>query len=153
MNKRYVVRLSKEEREQLLGMVRVGRAAAYRLLWARILLKVDEGEHGPNLSDVETAEALETTVRTVERVRRRLVEEGLEAALTRKRRETPPRQLILDGRAEAQLVATCCSQPPAGRVRWTLCLLADRLVQLEVVESVSRETVRRTLKKTSLSLG
>jgi transposase len=153
MNKRYIVRLSKEEREQLLAMVRVGKAAAYRLLWARILLKVDEGEKGPSLSDAEAAEALETTARTVERVRRRLVEEGLEAALTRKRRETPPRQPVLDGRAEARLVATCCSEPPAGRVRWTLRLLANRLVQLDVVESVSRETVRRTLKKTNLSLG
>jgi transposase len=153
MNKRYLVRLSKEEREQLLVMVRVGKAAAHRLLWARILLKVDEGEEGPNLSDAEAAEALETTARTVERLRRRLVEEGLEAALTRKRRETPPRRFILDGRAEARLVATCCSEPPAGRARWTLRLLADRLVELNVVESVSRDTVRRTLKKTNLSLG
>ena len=152
MNKRYVVRLSKEEREQLLVMVHVGKAAAYRLLWARILLKVDEGEKGPSLSDAEAAEALETTARTVERLRRRLVEEGLEAALTRKRRETPPRQPVFDGRSEARLVATCCSEPPAGRVRWTLRLLADRLVRLDVVESVSRETVRRTLKKTNLSL-
>jgi transposase len=153
MNKRYVVRLTREERGGLLGLVRVGKAAAFRLLWARILLKVDQGEDGPGLSDEETAQALETTARTVERLRRRLVEEGMEAALSRKKRETPPRPPILDGQCEARLIATCCSEPPQGRGRWTVRLLADKLVELEVVESVSRETVRRTLKKTSLSLG
>jgi len=153
MNKRYIVRLSKEERKQLLAIIRVGKAAAYKLLWARILLKVDQGEGGTGLSDEETAAALETTRRTVERVRRRLVEEGLEAALTRKKRETPPRQPILDGAAEAQLVALCCSEAPRGRKRWTLRLLADKLVELEVVESISKDTVSRRLKKTSLSLG
>jgi transposase len=137
----------------LLGLVRVGKAAAFRLLWARILLKVDQGEDGPGLSDEETAQALETTARTVERLRRRLVEAGMEAALSRKKRETPPRPPILDGKCEAWLIATCCSEPPQGRGRWTVRLLADKLVELEVVEAVSRETVRRTLKKTSLSLG
>ena len=119
MNKKYVVRLSKEEREQLLTMIRVGKAAAYKLLWARVLLKVDQGEEGPGLSDEQTAEALETVPRTVERVRRRLVEEGLQAALTRKKRETAPRQPLLDGEAEARLVALCCSEPPQGRTRRT----------------------------------
>ena len=153
MNKRYIVRLSREERQEVLRMVRVGKAAAYKLLWARILLKVDEGEEGAGLSDEKTAEALETSRRTVERVRRRLVEEGLEAALTRKKRETPPRQPVLDGKGEAHLVAICCSQPPQGRNRWTLQLLADKLVELQVVESVSKDTVHRRLKKTNLSLG
>jgi len=153
MNKRYMVRLSKEEREQLRAMVRVGKAAAYKLLWARILLKVDEGEHGPGLSDEEAAQALETTARTVERLRRRLVEEGLEAALCRKKRDMPSRRPVLDGKAEAHLVALCCSEPPRGRKRWTVRLLADKLVELEVVERVSRETVRRRLKKMNLSLG
>ena len=153
MNKTHVVRLTEEEREQLLTMIRVGKAAAYKLLWARILLKVDQGEDGPGLSDAETAEALETSPRTVERVRQRLVEEGLDAALTRTKRQTPPRQPLLDGQAEARLVALCCSEPPRGRTRWTLRLLADKLVELEVVESISKDTVRRRLKKTNLSLG
>lgn len=153
MNKTYLVRLSEEERKQLLSLIRIGRTAAYKLLWARILLKVDQGGGGTGLSDEQTAEALETTRRTVERVRRRLVEEGLEAALTRKKRETPPRQPILDGASEAQLVALCCSEPPRGRKRWTLRLWADKLVELEVVESISKDTVSRRLKKTNLSLG
>jgi len=153
MNKRYVVRLTREERGELLALVRVGKSAAYKLLWARILLKVDQGKDGSGLSDEETAQALETTARTVERLRRRLVEEGIEAALSRKRRETVSRPPIFDGQCEARLIAMCCSEPPAGRGRWTVRLLADKLVELEVVESVSRETVRRTLKKTSLSLG
>ena len=153
MNKKYIVRLSEEERRDLLTMIRVGKAAAHKLLWARILLKVDQGEGRAWLSDEEAAEALETSRRTVERVRRRLVEEGLEAALTRKKRETPPRQPILDGASEAQLVALCCSEPPRGRTRWTLRLLADKLVELEVVEWISKDTVSRRLKKTNLSLG
>jgi hypothetical protein len=102
---------------------------------------------------METAQALETTARTVERLRCRLVEEGLKAALSRKKRETAPCAPILDGKGEARLIALCCSEPPAGRNRWTIRLLADKFVELAVVESVSRETVRRTLKKTNLSLG
>ncbi len=153
MNKKYIVRLSREERSELLTMIRVGKAAAHKLLWARILLKVDMGKGRAWLSDEEAAEALETSRRTVERVRRRLVEEGLEAALTRKKRETPPRQPILDGASEAQLVALCCSEPPRGRARWTLRLLADKLVELEVVQWISKDTVSRRLKKTNLSLG
>lgn len=153
MNKKYVVRLTGKEREELLGLIRVGKAAAYKLLWARILLKADQGEDGPALSDEEIAQALETTIRTVERLRQRLVEEGLEAALNRKKRETPPRAPVLDGKCEARLIAMSCSEPPKGRARWTVRLLADKLVELEVVESVSRETVRRTLKKTNSSPG
>jgi len=153
MNKKYIVRLSKEEQRELLTMIRVGKAAAHKLLWARVLLKVDQGEGRAWLSDKDAAEALETSRRTVERVRRRLVEEGLEAALTRKKRETPPRQPILDGASEAQLVALCCSEPPRGRARWTLRLLADKLVELEVVQWISKDTVSRRLKKTNLSLG
>jgi transposase len=152
MNKRYIVRLTPEEREQLRRLVRVGKAAAYRLLWARILLLVDVGKETP-LSDEEAAHALETTARTVERVRRRFVEEGLEAALQQKKRDTSSTVPLLDGEAEARLIALCCSAPPQGRSRWTLRLLADKLVELEVVEAVSHETVRRTLKKTNLSLG
>jgi transposase len=152
MNKQYIVRLTKDERDQLLAMVRVGRDMAYRRLWARILLKVDEGAYGPSLSDGEAAEALETTVRTVERLRIRFVEEGLEAALSRKRRRIPPRQAALDDPAIARLIAVCCSEPPAGHVRWTLRLLADQLMRQDVVKSVSRETIRRTLKRAKLRL-
>ena len=147
MNKRYVVRLTRKEREELLGLIRVGKAAAYRLLWARILLKADQGEDGPGLSDEDIAQGLETTTRTVERLRQRLVEEGLEAALNRKKRQTPSRPPVLDGKREAHLIAISCSEPPEGRSRWTVRLLADKLVELAVVESVSRETVRRALKK------
>jgi transposase len=153
MSKRYIVRLTPEERGQLRKLVRVGKAAAYRLLWARILLQVDEGKEGPALPDQQAAQSLETTARTVERLRRRFVEEGLEAALQQKKRDTSSTAPRLDGKAEARLVALCCSAPPQGRSRWTLRLLADKLVELEVVESVSHETVRRTLKKTNLSLG
>jgi transposase len=153
MNKRYVVRLACKEREELLGLIRVGKAAAYKLLWARILLKADQGVDGPALSDEGIAQALETTTRTVERLRQRLVEEGLDAAMNRKKRETPSRPPVLDGKSEAHLIAIGCSEPPQGRGRWTVRLLADKLVELEVVESVSRETVRRALKKMNLSLG
>ena len=153
MGKKYIVRLSEEERESLGTLIRVGKAAAHKLLCARILLKVDQGTEGPGLSDVETAQAVETSTRTVERVRQRLVEEGLEAVLTRKKRETGPRKPVLDGKAEARLVALCCSAPPEGRNRWTLRLLADKLVELEVVEAISGDTVRRALKKTNSNLG
>jgi transposase len=153
MNKRYIVRLTSEEREQLRRLVRIGKAAAYRLLWARILLLVDVEKETPALTDEEAARALETTARTVERVRRRFVEEGLEAALQQKKRDASSTTPVLDGEAEARLIALCCSAPPQGRSRWTLRLLADKLVELEVVETVSHETVRRTLKKTNLSLG
>lgn len=153
MNKVYIVRLTEDERGFLLNMIRVGKAAAYKMLWARILLKVDQGDGGPGLSDDETAQAFEVNRSTVERVRRRLVEEGFEAALSRKKRETPPRPPILDGASEAQLIALACSEPPRGRKRWTLTLLADKMVELEVVESISKDTVLRALKKTNLSLG
>lgn len=153
MNKVYIVRLTEDERGFLLNMIRVGKAAAYKMLWARILLKVDQGDGGPGLSDDETAQAFEVNRSTVERVRRRLVEEGFEAALSRKKRETPPRPPILDGASEAQLIALACSEPPRGRKRWTLTLLADKMVELEVVESISKDTVLRALKKTKLSLG
>jgi transposase len=153
MNKKYIVRLSSEEREQLLSLVKKGKIAARKQLRARILLHADQSELGPAACDEEIAGSLETSVRTVERLRQRLVEEGLPAALEDKRLDTPPRPPKLDGRQEAQLVALCCSQPPKGRARWTLRLLGSRLVELEVVDCISHETVRQVLKKTSLSLG
>ncbi len=147
MNKRYIVRLTGEEREELTALVSKGKAAARKLTRARMLLKADAD--GPAWTDERIAEALDVGRRTVENIRKRLVEEGLEAALNRKKRCRPPREKILDGEKEAKLIAVACSPPPEGRKRWTLRLLSDRLVELYIVEAISYETVRRTLKKTS----
>ena len=149
--KRYVVRLDDAERALLTDLVSTGAAAARALTHARILLKADVGPGGPGWPDRRIAEALETSVRTVERVREALVTEGLDAALWRRRPPARPRKL--DGAGEARLIALACSAPPAGRDRWTLRLLADRLVELEVVDAVCPETVRLTLKKTRSSPG
>ena len=146
--KRYVVRLADEERGHLEALVRRGRAHARKLLYARILLKTDASGEGPAWTDERIAEALETSPDTVARERRRFVEDGLEVALM-PRKPGRPRRRVLDGRAEARLVALSCSEPPEGRGSWTLRLLADRMVELGHVGAVSRETVRRTLKKTS----
>jgi transposase len=149
--KRYVVRLTEEQRRQLESLVRRGRAHSRRLLYARILLKADATtEGGPAWTDERIADALETSADTVARERRRFCEDGLEVALM-PRKPGRPRRRVLDGRAEARLVALACSEPPEGRASWTLRLLADRMVELGVVEGVSHETVRRTLKKTSSS--
>ena len=150
--KRYRVRLSAEEQEELKGLVSRGRAAAYKQTHARILLLVDEAQEGGAVKDEEIARVLKVGSATVERVRRRCVEEGVEAALGR-RQQLNRRPRKLDGEGEARLVAMACSQPPEGRAGWTLQLLADRLVQCEIVESISTETVRQTLKKTRSSLG
>jgi hypothetical protein len=147
MQKRYVVRLSQEECESLTELVSKGTAPAYKIKHAHILLKADA--NGPNWTDERIADAFGCHLGTVGLVRKRLVEGGLEAALERKQREFPPRERILDGKGEARLIALACSTPPDGRERWTLELLADRMVQLRVVEDISYETVRRTLKKTS----
>ena len=148
MYKRYVVRLTRQEREHLEALVRRGREHARSLLYARILLKTDASEGGPAWTDERIADALETSADTVARERRRFVEDGLEVALMAKK-PGRPRRRVLDGRAEAHLVALSCSEPPEGRGRWTLRLLADRMVDLGHVGTVSRETVRRTLKKPS----
>ena len=150
--KKYRVRLSAEEQEELKGLVSRGRAAAYRQTHARILLLVDEAQEGGALKDEEIARVLKVGSATVERVRRRCVEEGVEAALGR-RQQVNRRPRKLNGDGEARLVAMACSQPPEGRVGWTLQLLADRLVEWEIVDSISTETVRQTLKKTRSSLG
>jgi hypothetical protein len=149
MNKKYVVRLTSEERAQLQRLVSVGKAAARKILHARILLQADQGPDGPAWKDEQIAEGLSAHPRTIANVRQRLVEQGLEVALTRKKQERPSRQRTLDGEAEARLIALRCGEPPEGRTRWTLQLLADKLVELNVVEGVSYETVRRVLKKTS----
>jgi hypothetical protein len=146
--KRYGVRLSGEERQRIGTLLRRGRAHARSLLYGRILLKADASEGGPAWTDERIAEAMETSTDTVARERRRFVEDGLGVALMAKK-PGKPRRRVLDGRAEARLVALACSDPPEGRGSWTLRLLADRMVELGVVEGVSRETVRRTLKKTT----
>jgi transposase len=151
--KRYRVTLDSEERQGLCDLIAAGRAAVRKLTHARILLKADAAEGGPAWPDGRIAEALEVSTATVERVRRRFVEQGLEAALDRKRRERPAREIKLDGRAEARLIALACSAPPDGRAVWTMQLLADKLVELEVVASISDETVRTTLKKMRSSRG
>ena len=148
MRKRYLVTLTPDERERLTRMVSAGKASALSLVRARILLKADQAEGGPAWEDARIAEALEVGHRTVERVRQRFVERGLDAALARKPQDRPSVRRKLDGRAEARLIALACSAPPDGRAAWTLKLLAGRLVELEVVESVSYETVRQVLKKT-----
>lgn len=145
MKKRYVVRLSAEERQLLHGLVHRGREAAYRRKYAQVLLLVDEGEDGPSLIDREVAERVGFSRRSVEQIRERCVMDGLVSALERKKH--PPKLRKLDGEAEARLVSLACSGAPEGRARWTLQLLADRLVELEVVDCVSRECVRQVLKK------
>src|SRR6266849_4100486 len=147
--KLYRVKLTSEERAQLGELLSKGKAAARTLTHARILLKGDEGEAGPRLSDEAIAEALDVNRSTVERVRIRCVEDGFEAALRpRPSRQVHPRKL--DGVQEAHLVALACSPAPKGRARWSLRLLADKLVELEVVDDISYETVRQTLKKNEL---
>ena len=148
----YRVKLMPEERAHLQALLSKGKAAARTLTHARILLKADESVAGPRLSDDEIAEAVEVNRSTVERVRIRCVEEGVEAAL----RPRPSRQVHLrklDGVQEAHLVALACSPAPNGRDRWSLRLLADKLVELEIVDEISHETVRQTLKKTRSSRG
>ncbi len=147
--KKYVVTLTEEERQHLRALVAADKASAKKLAHARILLKADASPGGPNWPDERIAEALEVSTDTVGRVRQRFVEQGVEAALVRKPQARPSRERRLDGRAEARLIALACSPPPPGRAAWTLRLLADKLVELEIVDSVSYETVRRVLKKTS----
>jgi transposase len=152
MKKTYIVTLTPEERQMLQEMLSRGKAAARKLMHARILLKADVAAGGPGWNDAAIVEALEVGRATVERVRKEFVEEGLQAALERRK---PRRQYRrkLDGDGEAHLVALACQKPPEGRSRWTLRLLADRMVQLEYVDEISYQTVRRTLKKTNSSLG
>ena len=152
MAKRCRVTLEAEERERLRRLISAGKGAARRLTHARILLQADEAEGGPAWADRAIAEALSVSVPTVERVRQRFVEGGLEAALNPR----PSRRLYrrkLDGAGEAHLVALTCSAPPDGHERWTLRLLAGRMVALGHVASLSHETVREALKKTSSSRG
>ena len=149
--KKYVVRLSGEEREQLEMLIRKGKSPAGRILKARILLKADVSEAGEGWSDNRIIEALETSVSMVYRVRKQLVEEGFEAVLIRKQRAAPAVARIFDGEKEAKLIALACSKPPKGRVRWTLRLLENKVVELGIVDRASDSTIGRALKKTSSS--
>jgi len=145
MNKKYIVRLSDDERSYLTVLLRKGQAAAYKIRHAQILLKADV--RGPAWTDARIAESFSVRVHTVLNVRQRLVEQGLEAALTRKKQAHPSRTPRLDGEGAARLIALRCSAPPAGHARWTLRLLADQAVALDIVEAISPETGRQTLKK------
>ena len=147
MVKKYIVRFSDEERSLLREVVRKLKGTSQKVWRANILLKADAD--GPNWSDVKIAEALSCRTQTVENVRRRLVTEGLDAVLNRKKRETPPTPKILDGKQEADIIALRLGKPPAGFANWTLRLLAEQIVELEIADSISHETVRRTLKKTA----
>jgi len=151
MASKFIVKLTSEERTQLERMVSTGKRAAATLMHARILLKADAGD-GQAWENERIAEALETSTGTVHRVRQAFVDEGLEAALYRKK-PTGRQYRTLDGEGEARLVALACSTPPAGRVRWTMQLLADKLIALKIVDTISDDTVHRTLKKTNLSRG
>lgn len=144
---KYVVRLTEDERVKLNEVVNKGKAAAQKIKHANVLLKVDAD--GRAWSDVQAAEAFNCSLRTILSIRQRCVEMGLTGALDRKRRAHPPRERLLDGEGEAQLRRLACSSPPEGQARWTLTLLAERLVELNVVETISPQTVMRTLKKTS----
>ncbi len=149
--KKYSVELSREEREYLKRLASNGKNAAFRIHRANILLKSDQGKYGPSWKDEQIAEAFDCGIATIERLRRRCVELGLKEALEREQRG--PQQRMLDGDAEAVLVATACSDAPEGRSRWTVRLLADKLVELNVVDSCSHTTVHRAMKKTCLSHG
>jgi len=149
---KYVVRLTAEERAELEAMTRQRRIASDKQLRAKLLLHADDGELGPAWQDQQLIEAFGVSRSKIMRLRRQLVLEGLQAALSR-RTSTQPRRRKLDGEQEARLIAVACSAPPAGRAKWTLQLLADKLVELQVVDSISNDCVRKTLKKTTSSRG
>ncbi len=150
--KKYIVSLTDEERHELEQVVNTGKAAAYKINHARILLKADTHQSDGGWSDAAISQALDISVATIERVRQRFVEQGVTAALGRKQSQRH-RSRRLDGEQEAHLVALTCSAPPPGHSRWTLRLLAERMVTLEQVDTLSHETVRQTLKKTNSNLG
>ena len=151
-NVKYIVRLTASERETLEGLVNKGKVAAAKRKRAHILLKADANAEGPVWTDAQIAEALDVSVATIHRTRQAYVAQGVEVALARQR-PTGRQFRKLDGAQEAKLVALACSPPPGGQARWTLTLLADQMVVLEIVEAIGKETVRRTLKKTTSSRG
>ena len=149
MHKKYIVKLTEEEREKLKEVAAKGQTAAYKIRHANILLLADAA--GPNWQSKDIARALEVHENTVGKIRQRFVEHGLDAVLSRKKQDYPSRAPKFDGAAEAHLIAVACTKPPEGRSRWTLKLLADKAVELQIVDSVAPETVRQTLKKTNLN--
>ena len=151
--KRYPVILDPNQRDYLMDLTSSGTESARKLTRARILLKADEGELGPAYADKEIKEAVEVSIPTIERTRKTFVLEGLEAALTPKKRSKPSRPQKFDGEKEAHLIALACSEAPEGHARWTLRLLAEKMVELNHFSTVSHETIRRTLKKTHCDLG
>ena len=152
MSPRYRVTLTEQERNELEALTKRGKTHARRFIHARALLLSDAGDAGSSWSVADTAEALGVTTRTIEHLKKRFVEDGLEAALERKPREKPPREVTFDGAFEARLIAMACSDVPEGYNRWTIRLLADKAVELNFAESVSLMTVQRVLKKTNFSL-
>jgi transposase len=150
MNKKYIVRLTAKERKELEDLVKKGKTQAYRIKHANILLAIDAD--GPNQPDHQAAKAYKCHENTVKNVRQRFVEQGFESALERKKQQTPSRKRIIDGESEARLISIACSKPPKGSNKWTMQMLADELVVLKVVDSISGQTVWRTLKKMNLSL-
>lgn len=149
---RYRVSLTREERESLDKYSKTGTKAARSVLLARALLLIDSGEDGSHMTEEQVSQATGLSCRPIERLKKRFVEEGLEAALERKSRETPPTPVKFDGSFEARLIALACSDPPQGRARWTVRLLAEKVVELEITDSVSLMTICNTLKKTNFSL-
>jgi len=152
MKPRYRVTLTSEERKELETLTRTVKTNAKRFLYARALLLCDAGPEGPGWTVADAAEAMGVTSRTIEHLKKRFVEEGLDAALERKMPDKPPREVIFDGAFEARLIALACSKAPKGRRRWTVRLLAEKVVELNVASKVSHMTVYRVLKKTNLSL-
>ena len=150
--KKYRIRLTTDEQQELKALVSRGRTVAYKQTHARILLMSDEAREDGGMKNADISGALGVGLSMVERVRRRCVEEGIESALNRKK-QLRRRQKILDGEGEARLIAMACGEPPEGRASWTLKLLADQLVECEIVETISTETVRQVLKKTNSSRG
>jgi transposase len=151
MEKKYIVTLIKEERERLTELINKGKVAGYKIKHANILLKADEGEYGPGWADVKIAEAFGVHETTVRNIRIRFIEKGIKTALEREKRNNYAKKL--DGDTEAQLIAIACSNPPEGYSKWSVRLLADKMVKLQLVEEISHMTVQRTLKKINLSLG
>lgn len=152
MAPRYKVTLTAEERMELEVLSSKGKRAARTVLLARALLLLDAGEHGSPWTVSKVSEALGPTTRTLEKLKKRFVEDGFEAAIERKKREKPPREIKFGGDFEVRLIALACSEPPDGRARWTIRLLAEKVVELQIVPSVSPMTVCNTLKKTNFSL-
>jgi hypothetical protein len=147
--KKYIVRLSDDEREQLKKIITSGRGTARMFTRARILVKADQSEKGPAWPDEKIGEALDVTVQTIERIRKQLVEEGFDSVLSRHEYKQKVSRKKVDGEVEAHLIALSCSEPPEGRARWTLRLLAEKVVELGYIESISHEAIRQTLKKTN----